>query len=199
MLAECDCADEDVALLVRQKVVELEVDTTLPVMMGVLKEAVNQHALHILNMQGASSVALATLLFDLLSSSPGTEEDIVTLLTTVCSKLGAETPLTPAALKGVVQVIRDTNKEANRHSLHHSCIVLLSKLAAHFPSLVLDHVIAIFTFMGDSTMRMDDNYSIQVSGIGGITKHSSYRIPFLVQLIVIYFTQQAYVFTTPPL
>ena len=90
---------------------------------------------------------------------------MVTLLTTVSSKLGRATPLTPTALRAIVDVIRETNKQTHRHALHHGCIVLLSKLAAHFPAMVLDHVIAIFTFMGDSTMRMDDNYSIQVGGM----------------------------------
>lgn len=112
--------------------------------------------------QGAANDELATALFEILPTQKGSEEDIVALLTTVCSKLGKTTPLTPSALRAIVDVIRETNKETHRHALHHGCIVLLSKLAAHFPVLVLDHVIAIFTFMGDSTMRMDDNYSIQV-------------------------------------
>ena len=105
---------------------------------------------------------LATTLFEILPVQKGREEEIITLLTTVCSKLGLKTPLTPTALRAVVDVIRETNKQTHRHSLHHGCVVLLSKLAVSFPALVLDHVIAIFTFMGDSTMRMDDNYSIQV-------------------------------------
>ena len=90
----------------------------------------------------------------------------MTLLSTVATKLGKATPLTPTALKRVVDVIRSTDVE--RRSLHHSCLVLLAKLSAHFPDLVLDHVITIFTFMGDNTIRRDDNYSIQVQLIEGI-------------------------------
>ncbi|XP_063694240.1 uncharacterized protein LOC134825960 isoform X1 [Bolinopsis microptera] len=165
LLGECNKEwEEHIKLTIRQKVTELPVDMTLPVMLGMLneKERFNPHILLVLNMQGAANDELATTLFEILPTQKGSEEDIVTLLTTVCTKLGNETPLTPTALRAIVDVIRETNKETHRHALHHGCIVLLSKLAAHFPVLVLDHVIAIFTFMGDSTMRMDDNYSIQV-------------------------------------
>ncbi|KAL5263147.1 hypothetical protein ACHWQZ_G008532 [Mnemiopsis leidyi] len=165
MLGECNKNwEEHVKLTIRQKLTELPVEMTLPVMLSILKEkeVFNPHLLLVLNMQGAANDELATALFEILPTQKGSEEDIVALLTTVCSKLGKTTPLTPSALRAIVDVIRETNKETHRHALHHGCIVLLSKLAAHFPVLVLDHVIAIFTFMGDSTMRMDDNYSIQV-------------------------------------
>ena len=42
-------------------------------------------------------------------------------------------------------------------------IVLYPQLARYFPKLVLDHVMSIFTFMGDSALRRDDSYSIQVN------------------------------------
>ena len=68
--------------------------------------------------QGAASAELATTLFDLLPTQPGSEEDIVTLLSSVCGKLAKETPLTPTALRAVVDVIRHTNKQTHRHALH---------------------------------------------------------------------------------
>ena len=76
---------------------------------------------------------------------------------------GEDTPVTAAVLKSIVQLITDTKTEANRHALHHGSLVLLSKIAVHFPARVLDHMMPIFTFMGDTTLRMDDQYSLQVS------------------------------------
>lgn len=71
----------------------------------------------------------------------------------------------------IVQCVRGTPNPQT----HHHALLLLSHLAGMFPSEVLNHIMAIFTFMGSSVLRHDDAYSFQI-----ITKIIDIVIPILI-------------------
>ena len=46
--------------------------------------------------------------------------------------------------------------------VHNRALLLLAALAQVVPDLILNHVMPIFTFMGASVLRQDDEYSAHV-------------------------------------
>ncbi|KAL6058638.1 snoRNA-binding rRNA-processing protein utp10 [Balamuthia mandrillaris] len=58
----------------------------------------------------------------------------------------------------IVQCIRISNNPQT----HNKALLLLAGIAQLFPRLVLDNIMPIFTFMGATTIRQDDNYTFQV-------------------------------------
>ncbi|RKP05884.1 hypothetical protein THASP1DRAFT_19205 [Thamnocephalis sphaerospora] len=58
----------------------------------------------------------------------------------------------------VVQCIRGTTNPQT----HGQALLLLAALAAVHPDLVLQNVMSVFTFMGASVLRQDDNYSFHI-------------------------------------
>ena len=45
---------------------------------------------------------------------------------------------------------------------HNKCLLLLSSIGMIFPDRIMEHITAIFTFMGVNTLRRDDNYTFHV-------------------------------------
>eukprot|EP01134_Creolimax_fragrantissima_P006099 CFRG6099T1 len=58
----------------------------------------------------------------------------------------------------IVQCVRMTDNPQT----HHHALTLLAKVADVYPSLVLHNIMSIFTFMGTSVLRQDDNYSFHI-------------------------------------
>jgi U3 small nucleolar RNA-associated protein 10 len=58
----------------------------------------------------------------------------------------------------LVQCVRTTDNPQT----HHHALLLMSLLASTHPEKILVNVMPIFTFMGASLLRHDDNYSLQV-------------------------------------
>jgi len=61
-----------------------------------------------------------------------------------------------------ISLIIDCIRVSENPSIHNNCLLLLSSVAILYPRKVLSHVVSIFTFMGLSTKRLDDNYSFLV-------------------------------------
>lgn len=58
----------------------------------------------------------------------------------------------------VVQCLRGTNNP----QIHGQALLLLAALASIQPDLVLQNIMPVFTFMGASVLRQDDNYSFHI-------------------------------------
>lgn len=58
--------------------------------------------------------------------------------------------------------IIDCIRVSTNPTIHNNCLLLLSTVALLYPSKVLSHIMSIFTFMGLSTKRSDDNYTFLV-------------------------------------
>lgn len=53
-------------------------------------------------------------------------------------------------------------RTSSNPQVHNRTLLLLSSLAQLAPELILNHVMPIFTFMGASVLRQDDEYSAHV-------------------------------------
>ena len=58
----------------------------------------------------------------------------------------------------LVDALRDTASVQT----HNHVLELLGAIATVHPDLVLNNVMAVFTFMGSKTVRQDDNYTFAV-------------------------------------
>ncbi|KAF5281536.1 hypothetical protein FQA39_LY05071 [Lamprigera yunnana] len=124
---------------------------------------------------------LLSVLFEILKKCLDFEEQANVeypkqlLLSTIfhcCQKISnEEVPESSINLQLVVQCIRASQNPQT----HHHALLLLAKIASIFPKQVLHHIIAIFTFMGSSVLRHDDEYSFQI-----ITKIIDTIIPILI-------------------
>uniref|UniRef100_A0A1Y1MKS6 HEAT repeat-containing protein 1 n=1 Tax=Photinus pyralis TaxID=7054 RepID=A0A1Y1MKS6_PHOPY len=97
------------------------------------------------------------------------------LLSTIlhcCQKLDSKIAEGAFDMQLVVQCIRASQNPQT----HHHALLLLAEIASLIPKQVLHHIIAIFTFMGSSVLRHDDEYSFQI-----ITKIIDTVTPILIE------------------
>ena len=50
-------------------------------------------------------------------------------------------------------------RASSNPQVHNRTLLLLSELARFAPNLILNHVMPLFTFMGSSVLRQDDDYT----------------------------------------
>eukprot|EP01119_Soliformovum_irregulare_P018700 TRINITY_DN5787_c0_g1_i1.p1 TRINITY_DN5787_c0_g1~~TRINITY_DN5787_c0_g1_i1.p1 ORF type:complete len:2043 (-),score=706.93 TRINITY_DN5787_c0_g1_i1:9-6137(-) len=61
-----------------------------------------------------------------------------------------------------IPIVIDIMQKPNLVQLHVHCLGLLGTAALLFPNRVLDHVVQLFTFVGESAVKQDDNYMFSV-------------------------------------
>jgi U3 small nucleolar RNA-associated protein 10 len=61
-----------------------------------------------------------------------------------------------------LQLVLITFKGSKSAQTHQKVLLLLGTLAKLFPQVVVTHIMTLFTFMGASVMRQDDNYTFYV-------------------------------------
>ncbi len=59
-------------------------------------------------------------------------------------------------------IITTTTTVSTNPQTHNQVLLLLSAAAPLLPEQVMDHIMPLFTFMGVSTLRQDDNYTFYV-------------------------------------
>ncbi|XP_071483190.1 HEAT repeat-containing protein 1-like [Diadema antillarum] len=112
---------------------------------------------------------ILSLCLDLPAAGQGSSEYIkqllLTTLSNICNHLEAEGAEQLGKLKEeqfnvelVVQCIRTSDSPQT----HNHALILLATAAKIFPEHVLHNIMAIFTFMGASLLRLDDSHSFQV-------------------------------------
>ncbi|KAK5645643.1 hypothetical protein RI129_004107 [Pyrocoelia pectoralis] len=124
---------------------------------------------------------LLTMLFEILKKCLDFEEQANVeypkqlLLSTILhcvQKLDNKIPEGAFDMQLVVQCIRASQNPQT----HHHALLLLAEISSLIPKQVLHHIITIFTFMGSSVLRHDDEYSFQI-----ITKIIDTVTPILIQ------------------
>ncbi|XP_017774859.1 PREDICTED: HEAT repeat-containing protein 1 [Nicrophorus vespilloides] len=111
---------------------------------------------------------LIPVLFDILkkclefeeqASLEYTKQLVLSTILHYCHKLNvSDVPKSVFNMELVVQCIRASQNPQT----HHHALLLLAHTAKFLPDHVLQHTIAIFTFMGSSVLRHDDSYSFQI-------------------------------------
>ncbi|XP_023023708.2 HEAT repeat containing 1 homolog l(2)k09022 [Leptinotarsa decemlineata] len=128
-----------------------------------------------------NSDVLMQVLFDLLKRCLNFDEQAAVeypkqlLLSSIlhcCSKTEHPLPENVFNMEVIVQCIRASQNPQT----HHHALLLLAHTANLFPTQVLHHMMAIFTFMGSSVLRHDDAYSFQI-----ISKIIDTIVPILVK------------------
>ncbi|OCT77815.1 HEAT repeat-containing protein 1 isoform X1 [Xenopus laevis] len=109
-----------------------------------------------------------------------TKQLILSCLLNICQKISLEEDKEPKEVldeeKFNVELIVQCVRTSEMPQTHHHALLLLGAAAGIFPDKVLHNIMPIFTFMGASVMRLDDNYSFQV-----ISKTVQTVIPALIQ------------------
>lgn len=114
--------------------------------------------------------ALASVIFDILArlidstkassavSLEYTKQVLLSTLTMMVSDMQDARYIKTMRIDTVVQCIRTSNNPQT----HNQALVLISSLARLLPDQVLHNVMPIFTFMGSSIMKKDDQYTVNV-------------------------------------
>ncbi|KAE8601347.1 hypothetical protein XENTR_v10013645 [Xenopus tropicalis] len=109
-----------------------------------------------------------------------TKQLILSCLLSICQKISLEDDKPPKEVldeeKFNVELIVQCVRTSEMPQTHHHALLLLGAAAGIFPDKVLHNIMPIFTFMGASVMRLDDNYSFEV-----ISKTVQTVIPALIQ------------------
>lgn len=130
----------------------LNIDLLLPVLFDILKKCLD------FDEQAAVEYPKQLILSSILYLGAKTDKDQISEST--------------FNMELIVQCIR-----ASQNPQTHYCALLVLAFSAElFPSQVLHHIMAIFTFMGSSVLRHEDTYSFQI-----ITKIIDTVIPILVK------------------
>ncbi|KAG8444101.1 hypothetical protein GDO86_009331 [Hymenochirus boettgeri] len=95
-----------------------------------------------------------------------TKQLILSCLLNICQRISLVDEKDPKDVleeeKFNVELIVQCVRTSDMPQTHHHALLLLGAAAGIFPGKVLHNIMPIFTFMGASVMRLDDNYSFQV-------------------------------------